>query len=37
MRAKRSLELDIMLGLVAGKSRENHGFDGLTASRKLPA
>jgi hypothetical protein len=37
MRAKGSLQRDIMLGQVAGYRRENHGCAGLTLSRKLPA
>jgi hypothetical protein len=38
MRAKTLLELDIMLGQVEGhRSRENHGCDGLKASREQPA
>jgi hypothetical protein len=37
-RAKRSLERDIMLGQLKNTGgRENHGRDGLTASRKQPA
>ena len=36
MRAKVSLEWDIMRGQVA-RYRENHEYDGLTASRKPPA